>query len=149
MKNKFQQWKDNIPRLRTLSCFSNCSPKNWNRIFCHLKKQSITTLHSSDDKNIEHPKLINQEFLDFYKLLYKSQGVEEAEIQNFLSKLDIPVLCDNDRKELEKEISKEEIQLAVAALAGGKTPGLDGFSMDFYKTFFFFFLPINVYGGNS
>ncbi len=99
--------------------------------------KSITTLRSSDNKNIEHPKLINQEFLDFYKLLYKSQGVEEAEIQNFLSKLDIPVLCDHDREELEKEISKEEIQLAVAALAGGKTPGLDGFSMDFYKTFFF------------
>ncbi len=29
LKNKFQQWKDNIPRLRTLSCFSNCSSKNW------------------------------------------------------------------------------------------------------------------------
>lgn len=73
------------------------------------------------------------------KLLYNSQGVDDTEIHNFLSKLNIPVLCDEDREGLEQEISEKEIQIAVSALAGGKKPGLDYFLMDFYKTFFFFF----------
>lgn len=35
--------------------------------------KTITTICSSDKINIKHSKLINQEFLDFYKLLYMLQ----------------------------------------------------------------------------
>lgn len=66
--------------------------------------KSIPKIYLTEIKNIKHSKLFNQEFFDFYKSFQKSKGVKEAEIQKFLSKLDIPVLIDNDWEELEKDI---------------------------------------------
>ncbi len=53
----------------------------------------------------------------------------------FLDRLDISSLTADCWECLERDISEVEIQEAVSSLAVGKSPGIDGFSIDFYKAF--------------
>lgn len=50
----------------------------------------------------------------------------------FFSKLNLSLLSDADREDLEADISKSEIKQAIKALARGRTPGDRGFSIRFY-----------------
>uniref|UniRef100_A0A8C2KCI6 Reverse transcriptase domain-containing protein n=1 Tax=Cyprinus carpio TaxID=7962 RepID=A0A8C2KCI6_CYPCA len=92
---------------------------------------------SKDIKKLEqdYPTLINQEFMRFYKLLYTSQGTDMVKTHTFQDKLDIPSLTKVPRDCLEGDLTEVEIQEAISCLDAGKSPGLDGFSIDFFKAF--------------
>ena len=47
----------------------------------------------------------------------------------------LPQLKEDDKTYLEKDVQELEVKAAVKALAAGKAPGQDGFSVDFYKCF--------------
>lgn len=97
--------------------------------------RSINAMRRVDNAVIRDPTLINQEFMQFYKLLYTSQGTDMVKTHTFLYKLDIPSLTKVSRDNLEGDITKVKIQEAISCLAAGKSPGLDGFSIDFFKAF--------------
>lgn len=97
--------------------------------------RSINAIRRVDNTVIRDPILINQEFMQFYKLLYTSQGTDTVTIHTFLNNLDIPSLTEVSRDCLEGEITEVEIQEAISCLAAGKSPGMDGFSIDFFKAF--------------
>lgn len=52
--------------------------------------RSINAIRQVDNTVIRDPNLINQEFMQFYKLLYTSQHTDMAKIHSFLDRLDIP-----------------------------------------------------------
>ena len=47
-----------------------------------------------------------------------------------------PKLSDDEQQELEDDLSKEELLSALKGFKENKTPGEDGFTTEFYETFF-------------
>lgn len=99
--------------------------------------RSINAIHQMDNTVIRDPNLINQEFMQFYKLLYTSQGADMVKIYSFLDRHDIPSLTEECRDCLERDITEIEIQEAISCLAVGKSPGMDVFLWIFFKDFFY------------
>lgn len=56
-------------------------------------------------------------------------------MHGFFDSIDMPSLPPGLRQTLEAPVSKAEIQVAIASMQSGKSPGPDGFSTDFYKKF--------------
>lgn len=99
--------------------------------------RSINAIRRMDNTVIRDPNLINQEFMQFYKLLYTSQGADMVKIYSFLDRHDIPSLTEECRDCLERDITEIEIQEAISCLAVGKSPGMDVFLWIFFKDFFY------------
>lgn len=53
----------------------------------------------------------------------------------FLDKYDVKKLTDNTRGNLEGAIMEKEILEAISKITSGKSPGLDGFPIEFFKAF--------------
>lgn len=78
---------------------------------------------------------IQSSFLDFYKKLYTSENPLESDIQSFLEQLSLPTLSDEDNAHLGRPFTSEEVLETIKSLPLGKSPGLDGYPAEFYKTF--------------
>lgn len=85
------------------------------------------------------PKDIVREFREYYISLYNlsvlslsPSSLEEYLISSQLARLPSPA-----RRELETPITIEEVSIAMKAMKHGKAPGPDGFSLQYFKSFFF------------
>uniref|UniRef100_A0A803SRX2 Reverse transcriptase domain-containing protein n=1 Tax=Anolis carolinensis TaxID=28377 RepID=A0A803SRX2_ANOCA len=77
---------------------------------------------------------IMEEFMKFYKQLYKKENIDKGNIGKFLSKLKLEKINDEQRLSLNKEITTEEIEKAIKNLHNNKSPGPDGYTAVLYKT---------------
>ena len=75
------------------------------------------------------------ETFNFYKTLYSSQNIYNTEIDNFLSKVDNPILSEDDKNMLEKFPTFQKCTYAVNNIKADKSLGLDGLPCEFYKYF--------------
>lgn len=77
---------------------------------------------------------IRKRISSFYKDLYKSELKEEQNISNsFLKKL--PQVSVESNRDLSGELRLEELKKALQSMALGKTPGIDGLQVEFFKAF--------------
>ena len=67
------------------------------------------------------------------KTLYSSQNIDNTEIDHFLSKVDNPILSEDDKKHGRKGPTFQECTDAVNNMKADKSPGLDGLPSEFYK----------------
>lgn len=56
-------------------------------------------------------------------------------MEDFFSNLAMPTLDDSDKSKLENVITTSEINEAIKKLKSGKSPGPDGFPIEFFKMF--------------
>lgn len=56
-------------------------------------------------------------------------------MDRFLEGVDLPVLSEVERTEMESPLTLEELQRAVAELSGKKSPGPDGLPLEIYKQY--------------
>lgn len=105
-----------------------------------------TVHHVTDASSVIHSKNENiaQQFQCFYSKLYNlrsSEPVSLAEdtckllIQEFLAQYSPCALSTEEWKALEARLSLEEWKVALKAIKPGKSPGLDGFPAQYYKSF--------------
>lgn len=79
---------------------------------------------------------INDMFKTFYSQLYTSELPQESTLMdNFLTLLNIPTLSSDSKNRLYKPIMQEELSAANSSLQCGKSPGPDGFPIEFFKAF--------------
>ena len=109
------------------------------KYFCNLEKRHYTdkafsTLERSDGEITNDPKVIKEEVLNFYEHLYKSreQGAVDTDP---IADLRGPSLSQTDRDKTEGRITIEEAGRALRKMKNGKSPGLDGFTTEFFKFF--------------
>ena len=77
---------------------------------------------------------IKESFNTFYKNLYSQpQTNTESQVDSFLASLDLPTVNENQNKELIASITQEELEAAISRLKGGKSPGTDGYTAEWYK----------------
>ena len=92
----------------------------------HSKSQSETLVHEIRDMQgnlyTDESRILNS-FSDFYKNLYSQYYINEIDQDNFLGETDLPTLTQKD------------FECALHNLANGKSPGSDGFPVEFYKHF--------------
>ena len=106
--------------------------------FCSLEKRnflnkSINKLTVNNDVTITDKKDIIAEVKNFYKYLYSRREVEDVEIADLVQNL--PKLNDQQSNNLEGELTLEEISLSLKEMKNGKSPGSDGFGVEFFKLF--------------
>ena len=88
-------------------------------------------------------KEINKELASFYSDLlgtklpnnYPPTAFDEN-LNEFIQNLEIPKLSPKESTPLESELSIDEVNIVLNSFRNNKSPGHDGFSKEFYETFF-------------
>ena len=87
-------------------------------------------------------KKINKQIEVFFSETYKSKltdvplSEEELGLKDFIQNLEIPRLSNEEQATFEHELTVQEIKNVLHSFEKNKTPGEDGFSKEFYETFF-------------
>ena len=99
------------------------------------KRNSINkTMHACMKENGEkttNPTEILQEQSKFYRRLYSKDDQVRFTLKNTYGKQ----LTETQKSTLEEAPSKEEIVSSIKSMLNDKTPGIDGFPVEFYKHF--------------
>lgn len=96
----------------------------------------IPTVRKSQQELTTDPQEINNTFKNYYLNLYTSEFPQDtSHMTEFLESLGIPTLEQDDTETLEKPLDTQEIEAAIKDMQTGKTPGPDGFPVEFYKKF--------------
>jgi hypothetical protein len=78
----------------------------------------------------------------YYKRLYSTKLEHLDEMDNFLDRYQVPKLSQNHINDINSHISHKEIVAVINSLPIKKSPGLAGFSAEFYQTFKEYLTPI-------
>ena len=101
-----------------------------------FEKKTIKEIQLPDGTLISDDKHILQETRTYYEQLYKTRNPDIERIQNCLEKLkDIPKLTEEDKQICEGKITESECKIALNNMKMNKSPGSDGLTVEFYKTF--------------
>lgn len=79
---------------------------------------------------------MNTSFNLFYRQLYKSESPsDETQMDTLFQKLDLPRDSPNENQALDAPLTLSEIKETISSMNSGKSPGPDGYPVEFYKRF--------------
>ena len=112
------------------------------KFFCNLEKHNYTKktikrLKHHDGNNIYNQKSILTEIKYFYEKLFAEEKSEnkKLDLETLMKNYNLPRLNKNNAKNLEGKLTLTEISKALKHMKNEKSPGIDGFSAEFYKIF--------------
>ena len=122
--------------------------------FLNLEKHKaenkvITQLKRADGTIVSEPADILEEQYNFYFDLYQQRANDPMYLKdadNTFLNTETPILSNLETEKCEGLLSISECLTAVKGMKNNKTPGTDGFPVEFYK---FFWKEISVYLNNS
>ena len=114
--------------------------------FCHCaifarrncKKKHITSLTTENNTILSNPKLIlEEEEANFYKQIYSSKSTdpENKTFASFFESVGLTFLTKGEADQCEGLLTLEECAKAISNFQNDKTPGCDGFTVEFYRRF--------------
>ena len=125
--------------LRSRSRYEDLGEKP-TQYFFNLEKRNYTSkvihklVNEDGEEFTKTPDILNCQ-TSFYKDLYKEVNLEnDVSISSILGENENK-LSDKDSKELEGEILYSELGFALKNMKNNKSPGLDGFTVEFFKFF--------------
>ncbi|KAJ1218273.1 hypothetical protein NDU88_005856 [Pleurodeles waltl] len=96
----------------------------------------INTMTATDGSTLNDPEDIAARFLEYYQTLYTTRGNSDPNaINEYLTRMVLPKLSENDREALGAPLTLVEIAKALGSMAEGKAPGPDGPTVYFYKAY--------------
>ena len=103
----------------------------------------ISKIKSPTGETLTDTRDINTAFLNFYSELYSSECSPDIwDLNNPLDNLNYPVMDASVSEDLGGPITLLEIHEAIQSMQNGKSPGPDGYTVEFYKTFSHLLSPI-------
>ena len=112
------------------------------KYFLSLEKRNfinkmIPMLCTENNTLITDQKEILNEVKGFYFNLhvYEERDTLDVDLNNVINNVNIPKLNINQANELEGEITKSEIMKALKRMKNNKSPGSDGYTVEFFKFF--------------
>ncbi len=106
-----------------------------------LRKQqadaTINKIRCPQTKKIQYRlDQIQQSFENYYKELYSQPKLDNEEgMMSFLDSLNLPTITEGQNKALTANITEKEVKAAISRLKPHKSPGSDGFTAKWYKSF--------------
>ena len=102
--------------------------------------QTIKAVYTDDNKTTECPVKILSQLSKFYKeLMTKKNTADKTQCKQFLDKflkdIDIPKIPETKRIDLDRPLTLSEMDQSVKRLNPNASPGADGLTPGFYKTF--------------
>lgn len=98
--------------------------------------RAIHSIRLGNGKLINDPTDINRSFAKFYEDVYRSQDNTTTNTSvDFLANLNLPKLNEEAVKHLDADISLKEINKTIFSFPNNKSPGPDGFTIEFFKKF--------------
>ena len=139
LKQKLQKEHDYATQgaiLRSKSRFYEMGEHS-SKYFFSLEKRngrsrSMSMVYDLNNKLQQNPVKIFQTQADFYEKLY----TKDEKIKFQISRLPERRISDETKSDLEKEITMEELGIALKQMKNSKSPGLDGIPADWLKVFF-------------
>ena len=115
---------------RPTKYFFNLEKRNYN-------KKTVWELRLEDETTTTNDKQILDQIEAYFKDLYTSvNAFSQDEYDEFTQHLQIPKLSDEDRDNLEGPLNYEECKNVLESFQNDKSPGEDGFTVEFYKLFY-------------
>ena len=109
----------------------------------NYEKKLIREVKLEDGVITSEPKRIEKELENFYSNMYASKSSpnnepqgENKSFESFVEGIEIPQLNVEERDSLEHDFTFEELKEAVSSFSDNKTPGEDGFTKEFYESFY-------------
>ena len=136
--DNFQHLKTQGSILRSKAKFVEDGEKS-SKYFLNLEKRNyneryMKSLINSQGLLITEPSEILNEQAKFYEGLYTSSRMDRSQGITFFEICDIPQLNNEQKQFLENPLTLGEISQALKNMANDKSPGLDGFTTNFYPT---------------
>lgn len=140
MYNNLCTSKEEAAMARTKYHYYEFGNKTSKLLAWQIKKENadkfIDSIVTKDGTQLNNPASINTEFQNFYEDLYKTEQDEDNySAKIFLERLPLPKFNTEDKKQLDVEVSEREVLQAINSLQNNKSPGPDGFTIEYYKVF--------------
>lgn len=126
-------------RSRAIDILNDEKPTKY---FCSLESHNFTSkiipkLVKENGKIITQQNQILQETEQYYKNLYSSKEGEitDIDLNKLLNNYNIPKLNQNESNNLEGLLTLSELSSALKNMKNNRSPGVDGFSCEFFKMF--------------
>ena len=103
-------------------------------------KKLITRIERPNGEIIEESKQIMYEIKHFYQQLYSStiKDEDENQLQNYVNEsTNIPLLNETEKSICEGNLTLDECYSSLKYFKNNKSPGCDGLTIEFYKTFWY------------
>ena len=110
------------------------------KYFCNLENRNFVSkmmpnlVKEDGSKTFDQADII-AETKHFYEKLYTYKEVDDVDLDDILNFDDIPKLSENQKNKLEGKITLDEALQALKSMANNKSPGSDGFTVEFFKFF--------------
>ena len=101
----------------------------------HRDSILINKIRNENGDKTADPEDIQNTFKSFYKRLSSTKLEKLDEIDMFLDRYQVPKLNQGQIKYLNSPISPKEMKAVISSFPTKKSPGPDGFSVEFYQTF--------------
>lgn len=96
-----------------------------------------------DHTVVTDTKEINGVFRKYYEDLHTPEIYPNHEdISDFFDRVDLPKLSSEQAKLLDGPVTEFEIRNAISGMRNGKSPGLDGFPIEYYKEYIDILVPV-------
>ena len=110
------------------------------KYFCNFENRNYVSknmpnLYKKDGFKTTNQNEILEEVGLFYETLYEYRSVVEVDLNQILDQTDIPKLNKSETDNLEGIITKEEALSSLKNMKNNKSPGSDGFTIEFFKFF--------------
>ncbi|KAL9963239.1 hypothetical protein ACROYT_G032418 [Oculina patagonica] len=109
----------------------------------NYEKKLIREVKLENGDKTTQPKQIEKELEKFYSNMYTSKNNlnieplgENKSFESFVEGIEIPQLNAEERDSLEYDFTFEELKEALGSFSDNKTPGEDGFTKEFYESFY-------------
>ncbi|MCU7951650.1 MAG: reverse transcriptase family protein, partial [gamma proteobacterium symbiont of Bathyaustriella thionipta] len=112
------------------------------KYFCGLEKHNYTSkamhrLEMADGTILNNQSEILQETENYYKKLYASRddSLDKIDLKDYIGEINMNKLRDCQTNQLEGMLTLSEISATLKSMKNEKSPGLSGFSAEFFKVF--------------
>ena len=137
--NEIQKEKIEGVLLRSRSRYEDLGEKP-SHYFFNLEKRNFTSkvihkLVNEEGKEVTETSDVLKCQTNFYKELYKEVEIDDSKSIHSILGDNESKLSDKESQELEGEITYTELTSALRNMNNNKSPGLDGFTVEFFKFF--------------
>jgi len=102
----------------------------------NFSRKTINELRKQDGVEIREENEILKAIQEFYEDLYSSEiSTSQEQFDLFIRNLIFPKLSDEDREEIEGPLTLDECKRVLELFQENKSPGEDGFTVNFINTF--------------